>query len=615
MAIIEVHEVVKSFLIPRVRRATVREHALDLFRPRPVRELSVLDGVSFAVERGETVGVMGRNGSGKSTLLRIIAAIYRPDRGSVTVRGPMTPILELGLGWNPELDAVDNIFLLGSILGRSLRELRASVDEMLAFAELEPFANVKLQHYSSGMAARLAYAVAFTAPREILVLDEIFAVGDTGFKERCAARYRELKAGGHTVLIVSHEPDLVGSLCDRALLLEGGHIVMEDAPHRVGRAYLDLLRAGSGAEIMPVAARGPRRDDGPRAPKVSVVVPCYNLGQYLDDAVQSVLGQTFQDFEIIIVNDGSTDGDTNRLLAHYDRPKTRVIRTDHRGLAAARNLGIEHARGPYVCALDADDWLEPIYLEKAVRILDDDPAITFVSCWLRAFGDEAWLWKRERCDLPALLAECTVCTAALVRRSAVLAVGGYDGGMGAQGYEDWDLWISLAERGDRGTIIPEVLFHYRRRAGSMSTVCAEGETHLGLVRYLVGKHQESYRRHLLEVLLVKEADACDLLQANYRLERQLVTEFEPGVAARRAELARLRPLREAPAREPRAPAQNDGLEGELAKSRAQSADLAAALANARREVVELHRSMSWKITAPVRAAYDLLRGRATRRGV
>src|SRR2546425_2281747 len=144
MAIIEVNEVVKSFMIPSVRRATVRAHALDLFRPRPARKLSVLDGVSFEVKPGETVGVMGRNGSGKSTLLRIVAGIYRPDRGTVVARAPMTPILELGLGWNSELDAVDNILLLGSVLGRSLRELRAAVDEILAFAELEAFANVKL---------------------------------------------------------------------------------------------------------------------------------------------------------------------------------------------------------------------------------------------------------------------------------------------------------------------------------------------------------------------------------------------------------------------------------------------------------------------------------------
>jgi ABC-type polysaccharide/polyol phosphate transport system ATPase subunit/glycosyltransferase involved in cell wall biosynthesis len=614
MAIIEIRDVVKSFVIPSARRATVREHVLDLFRPRPVRELSVLDGVSFEVQPGETVGLMGRNGSGKSTLLRIIAGIYRPDRGAVTVRAPMTPILELGLGWNPELDAVDNILLLGSVLGRSLRELRAAVDEILAFAELEAFANVKLQHYSSGMAARLAYAVAFTAPREVLLLDEIFAVGDAGFKERCQGRYRELVAAGRTVLLASHDAGVVTSFCDRALLLEGGRIVTDDAPARVGRAYLDLLHAEPGGAFQPIAAHGRPSDERPPAPKISVIVPCYNLGEYLDEAVQSVLDQTFQDFEIIVVNDGSTDPETNRLLADYDRPNTRVITTENRGLPSARNLAIEHATGEYICALDADDKLEPTYLDKAVRILDQDPSIAFVSSWIRAFGDEDWVWKQARCDLPQLLAECTVNGAALVRRSALLAVGGYDVTM-KTGDEDWDLWITLAERGYRGTIIPEVLFHYRRRAGSMSTLCTEGETHLSLVRYLVDKHQESYRRHLFDILLLKEAEACDLLQTNYRLERHLTTDLEPTVERRRADLARLRAGLEPPDGEPPPLARRDGPERQLEESRARSIQLATALANAEREVLALRQSLSWRITAPVRSAYDLLRGRGRRQGV
>lgn len=243
MAIVEVTEVSKSFYIPSVRRETLREHALDLFRPRRVRELRVLDSVRFTVERGERVAVMGRNGSGKSTLLKIVSGIYRPDRGSVTVRATVTPILELGVGWNPELDAVDNVYLIGTVMGLSLREIAAAMDEILGFAELRPFANLKLQHYSSGMAARLAYAVAFKAVREVLVLDEIFWVGDAGFRARCAARYRELSAAGHTVLLVSHDPYIVSSFCDRALLLEGGRIVADGTPDKVCRQYVELTGA------------------------------------------------------------------------------------------------------------------------------------------------------------------------------------------------------------------------------------------------------------------------------------------------------------------------------------------------------------------------------------
>ncbi|HSP92630.1 MAG TPA: ATP-binding cassette domain-containing protein, partial [Vicinamibacterales bacterium] len=161
------------------------------------------------------------------TLLKILCGIYRADSGTLDVRAPITPILELGLGWNPELDGVDNVLLIGTAMGLSLREAKASLDEILAFAGLERFAGMPLKHYSSGMAARLAYSVAFKAVRDVLVLDEIFAVGDQEFRARCEARYRELSDRGHTVILVSHEPRIVSTFCTRALLLEGGSIVLD----------------------------------------------------------------------------------------------------------------------------------------------------------------------------------------------------------------------------------------------------------------------------------------------------------------------------------------------------------------------------------------------------
>jgi ABC-type polysaccharide/polyol phosphate transport system ATPase subunit len=239
-SLIEVRNVSKSFRVPTVRWETVREHIFGLFRPRAFEMLDVLYDVSLEVQRGESVGIMGRNGSGKSTLLKIMCGIYEPNRGSLVVRAPIMPILELGIGWNGDLDAVDNILVLGTIMGMSLQEAKGSVEEILVFAGLEKFANMQVRYFSSGMAARLAYSVAFKAVREVLVLDEIFSVGDAGFKARCEERYRRLSAEGYTMIIVSHDTTTIANFCGRALLLDGGKIVMNDSPERVTSAYVKV---------------------------------------------------------------------------------------------------------------------------------------------------------------------------------------------------------------------------------------------------------------------------------------------------------------------------------------------------------------------------------------
>lgn len=252
MNVIEVQAVAKGFRVPDVRRDTVREHLLGILNRPKYRRLEVLRSVSFEVRRGESVAIMGRNGSGKSTLLKVLCGIYVPDRGRVVVHAPITPILELGVGWNPDLDAVDNIMLLGTVMGMGLREVTGATEEILAFAELENFANLELRHYSSGMASRLAYAVAFRAVREVLVLDEVYAVGDARFKARCEERYRQLKAAGHTVVLVSHDERAV-ALCDRALLLDGGQVAAVGTPAEIFEAYLQdsthpAAAAASGSE-------------------------------------------------------------------------------------------------------------------------------------------------------------------------------------------------------------------------------------------------------------------------------------------------------------------------------------------------------------------------------
>jgi ABC-type polysaccharide/polyol phosphate transport system ATPase subunit len=238
---IAVNDIAKSFSIPTVRRDTIREHAFAAFWPRRFRELRVLDGVSFELKKGESLGVMGRNGSGKSTLLKILAGVYAPDRGSIQVDGAITPILSLGLAWNGELTARDNIFLAGTAMGMTLRELHAELDEILAFAQLEQFVDLEVKHYSSGMSARLAYSIAFRAVRDILLLDEIFAVGDAAFMQRCRARYRELQASGRSSILVSHAPDTIAEQCQRAILIEEGRVICAGPAAEVADAYRRLL--------------------------------------------------------------------------------------------------------------------------------------------------------------------------------------------------------------------------------------------------------------------------------------------------------------------------------------------------------------------------------------
>jgi glycosyltransferase involved in cell wall biosynthesis len=338
-------------------------------------------------------------------------------------------------------------------------------------------------------------------------------------------------------------------------------------------------------------------------PRVSVIIPCFNLGEFLDEAVGSVLAQTHQDFEILIVDDGSTEEGTIRLLADFRRPRTRVWRQANRGLAAARNFLIGHATGDFLCALDADDRLPPEYFARALRRFDDEPSLTFVSAWIQEFGSQSGVWRQERCDLPALLAEDTVMTAALVRRQTVVDAGGYDEQMPAPGDEDWDLWIRLVKAGHHGTILPEALFFYRKRPDSMSASCTSSDVHRELTRYLFRKHEDVYRANLHEVLLWQERRVAAALRANDAKERERDSSVKAHVALLRAERDRLARRRDEAGNQ-RVTVREDEL-----------ADVRAECARARGEVRALRASISWRLTAPLRRAYDVwlavrTRGRA-----
>ncbi|EKD35895.1 MAG: glycosyl transferase [uncultured bacterium] len=201
-------------------------------------------------------------------------------------------------------------------------------------------------------------------------------------------------------------------------------------------------------------------------PTVSVIIPCFNQGQFVDEAVDSVLAQSFADFEIIIVNDGSTDDATNRLLHNYRREKTRVLTTVNQGLAAARNNGIAAAEGRYILPLDADDRILPGYLEKAVAVLEKEPRVGIVYCRAALFGAVETDWVLPEYSLERMLVDNIIFCSAFFRRDDWLATGGYDRGM-IYGWEDYEFWLSLIERGRQVVMIPETLFSYRVASDSM----------------------------------------------------------------------------------------------------------------------------------------------------
>jgi ABC-type polysaccharide/polyol phosphate transport system ATPase subunit len=237
---IEVDHVSKAFRLPHERRTTLKEYFLHPFHRTGYEEQRALIDITFQVEPGEFFGIIGPNGSGKSTLLKIIAGIYRQDAGTVRVNGLLSPFIELGVGFNPELTARDNIRINGTLLGLSRRELDERYAEIVAFSELERFVDQKLKNFSSGMQVRLAYAIGIQVDFDVLLLDEVLAVGDAAFQEKCFATFERFRAEGRTIVLVTHALEIVQRFADRAALLLGGRIQALGAPDDVTDHYRAL---------------------------------------------------------------------------------------------------------------------------------------------------------------------------------------------------------------------------------------------------------------------------------------------------------------------------------------------------------------------------------------
>ncbi|HEY1854813.1 MAG TPA: ABC transporter ATP-binding protein [Solirubrobacterales bacterium] len=263
---IRVSDLHKSFRIPTHKVDSLKERMVRPLSSRDFRVLEALRGISFEVRQGEFFGIVGRNGSGKSTLLKLLASIYRADSGKIEMAGRLAPFIELGVGFNAELTARENIVLNGVMMGLTPQETRNRLEAVVEFAELEEFVDLKLKNYSSGMLVRLAFSLMREVDADILLIDEVLAVGDASFQQKCADAFHAMKSAGKTIVLVTHDVVAVEAYCHRAMLIRDGEIAHIGEPGEVGRQYLRLNfehsgnptptgSIGEGDEIRVVGAR------------------------------------------------------------------------------------------------------------------------------------------------------------------------------------------------------------------------------------------------------------------------------------------------------------------------------------------------------------------------
>lgn len=247
----------KSFRLPHEKNASIKSVIINPLRRRGYENQQVLHGISFEVHEGDFFGIVGRNGSGKSTLLKLLAGIYSPDQGRIELSGRLTPFIELGVGFNPELTGRENVFLNGALLGFGRTAMEKLYDDIVAFAELERFMDQKLKNYSSGMQVRLAFSIATRISSPILLLDEVLAVGDVAFQRKCYNYFKDLKRQGKTVVLVTHDMDVVREFCDKGVLISNGRIAFEGTSQDLAREYAKLFDH----EDQPTVVEGARWGD------------------------------------------------------------------------------------------------------------------------------------------------------------------------------------------------------------------------------------------------------------------------------------------------------------------------------------------------------------------
>src|SRR5580700_2461969 len=291
---------------------------LKLFRPAQSELMWALRDVSLQVQQGEVIGIVGRNGSGKTTLLKILARVTRPTTGFAEVHGRMGTLLEVGTGFHPELTGRENVFLSGAILGMSKREMDRKFDEMVAFAEVEKFIDTPLKHYSTGMQMRLAFAVAAHLEPEILLVDEVLAVGDATFQKKCLGKMQDVSKSGRTIVFVSHNLTAVNALCQRSVLVENGEIVMDGPTSQIIAAY--HLRSSEGLSDRNNLSKRKRTGTG------TAIFAALSLQPLDSNGDRASLTRTGSDLVIEVVIEARSElVDSNVAITIYDGSGYRLV--------------------------------------------------------------------------------------------------------------------------------------------------------------------------------------------------------------------------------------------------------------------------------------------------
>lgn len=322
---ISVDNVSKSFVLPHERNTSIKQGFTNIFRKKDKgsEHQRALSDVSFTIKKGEFFGILGRNGSGKSTMLKMLAGIYQPTKGRISVEGKLVPFIELGVGFNPELTGRENVFLNGALLGFSRQQIAEMYDDIVIFAELERFMDQKLKNYSSGMQVRLAFSVATRAKADVLLIDEVLAVGDADFQKKCFEYFRRLKSEETTVVFVTHDMSAVREYCDRAVLIEKSKVVEIGTASKIASMYTKMFinqeagptdmrdsRWGTGAaEILNVKFDKKRYSD-----EDELITFSYDIkaNQDLSDPVPGFLIKTTAQQHLL--------GTNSHLLQHPKRP-------------------------------------------------------------------------------------------------------------------------------------------------------------------------------------------------------------------------------------------------------------------------------------------------------